>query len=65
MMESLTENIRKAAPRQVMFAVDVVCKGRAGVGTGAVERSLGAERNESIKSTDRVHVSEWNGIRKC
>ena len=37
---------------------------RAGVGTGAVEGRLGEERNESVKSKDRVHVSEWNAIRK-
>ena len=30
---------------------------RAGVGTGAVEGSLGEERNESVKGKDRVHVS--------
>ena len=28
---------------------------RAGVGTGAVKGSLGEERNESVKSKDRVH----------
>ena len=38
---------------------------RTGVGTGAVEGSLGEERSESVKSKDRVHVSEWNAIRKC
>ena len=38
---------------------------RAGVGTGAVEGSLGEERNESVKSKARVHVSEWNAIMKC
>ena len=32
---------------------------RAGVGTGAVEGSLGEERNESVKSKARVHVSEY------
>ena len=37
----------------------------AGFGTGAVEGSLGKERNESVKSKDRVHVSEWNATRKC
>ena len=44
-----------------------MCKGerRAGVGTGAVEGSLGDERNESVQSKDRVHVREWNVIRKC
>ena len=31
---------------------------RAGVG-------IGEERSESVKSKDRVHVSEWNAIRKC
>ena len=43
-----------------------MCKGerRAGVGTGAVEGSLGEEREESVKSKDIVHVSEWNAIRK-
>ena len=29
---------------------------RAGVGTGAVEGSLGEERNESVKSKDRVYM---------
>ena len=38
---------------------------RAGVGTGAVEGSLGEEMNESVKSKDRVHVPEWNAIGKC
>ena len=38
---------------------------RAGVGTGAVEGSLGEESNENVKDTDRVHVAEWNAIRKC
>ena len=38
---------------------------RAGVGTGVVEGSLGEERSERVKSKDRVHVSEWNAIRKC
>ena len=38
---------------------------RAGVGTGAVEGSLGEEGNESVNSKDRVPVSEWNAIRKC
>ena len=42
MVDSLTENIRKEVPWQMTFADDVR-KGerRAGVGTGAVERSLG------------------------
>ena len=35
---------------------------RAGVGTGAVEGSPGEERNESVKSKDRVHVSEWKPL---
>ena len=35
---------------------------RAGVGTGALERSLGEERNESVKSKYIVHVSEWHAI---
>ena len=37
---------------------------RAGVGTGALEGSLGEERNESVKSKDRVHASEWNAMGK-
>ena len=42
-----------------MFANDVR-KGemRAGGRTWVVERSLVEERNESVKSKDRVHVSE-------
>ena len=36
-----------------------------GVGTGAVEGSLGQESNESIKTEDIVNVPEWNAIRKC
>ena len=65
MMDSLTENIRKEAPWQMMFADDVVLWARrAGVGTGAVDGSLGEERNKSVKSKDRVYVSEWNDIRK-
>ena len=51
-----------------MFAHDVVLcarENRAGVGTGAVEGSHGEERNESVKSKDRVYVSEWSTIRKC
>ena len=35
---------------------------RAGVGTGAVEGSLGKERNESVEGKDRVHVPKWNAI---
>ena len=31
---------------------------RAGVATGAVEGSLGEERNESVEGKDRVHVSK-------
>ena len=38
---------------------------RAGVGSGAVKGSLGEEMDESVKSKDRVHVSERNAIRKC
>ena len=38
---------------------------RAGVGTGAVEGGLVEERDESVKSKYRVHVPEWNPIRKC
>ena len=38
---------------------------RTGVGTGAVEGSLGEKRNESVNSKDRAHVSEWNAIRTC
>ena len=38
---------------------------RAGIGTGSVERSLGEEINERVKSKERVHVPEWNAIRKC
>ena len=36
-----------------------MCKGerRVGVGTGAVDGSLGEERNASVKSKDGVHVS--------
>ena len=34
-------------------------------GNGAVEGSLGEERGESVKSKDRVHMSEWNASRKC
>ena len=69
-MDSLKENIRKVAPWQMMFADDNygdVCKGerRDGVGTGAVEGSLGEERNESVKIKDKVNVSKWNAIRKC
>ena len=36
----------------------------AAVGTGAVGGSHGEDRNESIKSKDRVHVYERNAIRK-
>ena len=41
------------------------CKGdrRVRVGTGAVEGSLGEERNESVKSKDRVDGFDWNAIR--
>ena len=59
MMDSLTENIRKEAPRKMMSADDVVpC---------AMEKELEQWRREceSVKSKDRVHVSEWNAIRKC
>ena len=38
---------------------------RAGVGTGAVEGSLGEDRNESCRDKYRVHVSEGNANRKC
>ena len=31
----------------------------------AVEGSLGEERDESVKSKDRIHMSEWNSSRKC
>ena len=30
-----------------------------------MDGSLGDERNESVKSKGRVHVSEWNAINKC
>ena len=36
---------------------------RDGVGTGAVEGSLGKYRNASVKGKNRVHVSKWNVIR--
>ena len=36
-----------------------------GGGNGAVEGSLGEERDESVKSKDRIHMSEWNSSRKC
>ena len=69
MMDSLTEN--KEAPWHMMFADDVVLCAREKdvgllelqldqVGGGHVE-----ERNESVKSKYRVHVSEWNAIMKC
>ena len=35
---------------------------RAGVRTGSLDGSLGEERNKSVKSKDRVHVSEWKAI---
>ena len=35
---------------------------RAGVGTGAVQGSLGEVRNESVKSKNRVKVPAWNAI---
>ena len=57
-MDSLTESIRKLAPWQMIFADDVVWE------KDVLEGSLGEERNESGKSKDRVHVSEWNAIRK-
>ena len=38
---------------------------RAGGGNGAVEGSLGEERDESVKSKDRVQMYEWNSSRKC
>ena len=43
-----------------------MCKAErhAGVGTVAVEGNLGEERNESVKSKDRVYVPEWIAIRK-
>ena len=51
MKDSLTENIRKEAPRQMMLADDMVLcarmiERRAGVRTEAEERSL--ESNESV-----------------
>ena len=55
----------------MMFADNIVLCARekdvgpTGVGTGAVEGSLGEERKESVKSIYKVHVSEWNAIRKC
>ena len=30
----------------------------------SIEGNLGEERNESIKNKDRVHVREFNAIRK-
>ena len=62
--------IRKEAHWQMMFADDVVLCARDNDGLqltliGAVEGSLGEERNESVKGNDRVHVPEWNAIRKC
>ena len=69
MMDSLTENIEKEAPWQMMLADDVVlCAKEKGVGLlelqldqwGHVE-----EGNESVKSKYRVNVSEWNAIMKC
>ena len=69
MMDSLTENIRKEAPSHTMFADGVVLCAREKdvlrLGTWAVEGSLGKARDESVKSKNRVHLSEWNAIRKC
>ena len=58
-MYSLSKNIRNDAPWNVMFANDVRNgEMRAEGRTWVVERSLVEERNESVKSKDRVHVSE-------
>ena len=68
MMESLTENIRKnTLADDVRRWCGAVRKGerRTRVGSGAVDGSLGEERNESVEGKDRVHVSEWNAISKC
>ena len=41
------------------------CTSDSGLGTGAVEASLGEARNESVRNKDRVNVPERNAIRKC
>ena len=68
MMDSLTENIRRETAWQIMFAVDVVlCAREKDVLDLELEQwreALEKERNESVKSKDRVYVSEW-AIRKC
>ena len=53
--------------QHVKVMMTTVRKGerRAGVGTGAVEGSLGEERNESVEGKYRVHVPKWNAIRNC
>ena len=65
MMDSLTE--KKTLADDVRRWCGAVRKGerRAGVGTGAVEGSIVEERNESVKSKARVHVSQRNDTRKC
>ena len=69
MMDSLTENIRREAPWQMMFVDDVVlCAREKDVLDLELEQwreALEKERNESVKSKERVYVSEWYAIRKC
>ena len=65
MMDSLTENIRKEAPWHMMFADDVVaCAREKEVLELGLEQWSEAVEKSGMKSKDRVHVSEWNVIRK-
>ena len=70
MMDSLTENIRKEAPWQTMFADDVVlCAREKDVLELELEQWREALEKRGMKvsraKTELVYVSEWNAIRKC
>ena len=71
MMDSLTENIRKEAPWQRIFADDVVlCAREKCILDMELEQWREALEKRGMKvsrakTEDRVHVSEWNAISKC
>ena len=58
MIDSLTENVRKEAPCQIMFADDVVLCAREKDVLELQLGCLGEEMNGRVQSKERVHVSE-------
>ena len=54
----------KHKKRSTLADYVVLCARKKDVLELELEGSFGEERNESVKSKDRVRVSEWNAIRK-